>query len=130
MKTPPERWAALGEKDQEDTRFDFAALRANPRPGIEKEVNLEKFTERYNLLQENIAKVAEVIRQASPDVVVVLSNPHGGVAADKMQPTFGIYVNDPPPLTEAPRFPGQRSRSVVTTTPPEPDARLNEARQF
>ena len=67
MKTPPERWAALGEKDQEDTRFDFAALRANPRPGIEKEVNLEKFTERYNLLQENIAKVAEVIRQASPD---------------------------------------------------------------
>ena len=132
MKTPPERWAALGEKDQEDTRFDFAALRANPRPGIEKEVTLEKFTERYNLLQENIAKLTQVIRDANPDVVVVLSNPHGGVAADKMQPTFGIYVNDPPPLTEAPsRFFGSKgSRSVVTTAAPEPDARIRDARQF
>src|SRR5579864_1468022 len=94
MKTAPEKWSALGEKDQLDVRFDFAALRANPRPGLELELKPEKMRQRYDQIQRDIASLTEVVNEAGPDVVVVLSNPHGGVRTDLMQPTFGLYVND------------------------------------
>jgi hypothetical protein len=102
MNTPPERWAELGEKDQQDSRFDFASLRANPRPGIEQELTLEKFTERYNAVQSGVEALRGIMYDAKPDVVIVFSNPHGGVMADRMQPTFGIHLNDAPPMTEGP----------------------------
>jgi hypothetical protein len=109
MNSAPEKWAALGEKDQLDTRFDFASLPR--RPGIEQEVTIERFRERYDAVQRDVAELWGVIQEARPDVVVVLSNPHGGVTNDVMQPTFGIHLNDPAPMTSAPsRSPGQSER--------------------
>jgi 3-O-methylgallate 3,4-dioxygenase len=107
MNTPPERWPELGQKDMQDARFDFASLLAHPRPGIEQELTLEKFTERYNALQRDVAALNEILMAAHPDVVVVLSNPHGGVTTDVMQPTFGVHLNDAPPAVEGPNVSGQ-----------------------
>jgi hypothetical protein len=107
MNTPPERWPELGQKDMQDARFDFASLLAHPRPGIEQELTLEKFTERYNALQRDVAALNDILMAAHPDVVVVLSNPHGGVTTDVMQPTFGVHLNDAPPAVEGPSVPGQ-----------------------
>src|SRR5712692_4618848 len=92
MNTPPERWHELGEKDVQDPRFDFASLR--PKAGIEQEITIEKMRERYEAVQRGIQALGEVMREAAPDVVVVFSNPHGGVRADLMQPTFGVHLND------------------------------------
>jgi hypothetical protein len=102
MNTPPERWPELGEKDMQDARFDCASLLRNPRPGIEQELTLEKFTERYHALQRDVDALNSIIQEARPDTVVVLSNPHGGVTQDVMQPTFGIHLDDPPPVVDAP----------------------------
>jgi hypothetical protein len=107
MNTPPERWPKLGEKDMQDERFDFASLLQNPRPGIEQELTLEKFTERYNALQRDVDALNEILVQSRPDAVVVLSNPHGGVRHDLMQPTFGVHLNDAPPSVEGPVQPGR-----------------------
>jgi 3-O-methylgallate 3,4-dioxygenase len=107
MNTPPDRWQELGEKDMQDSRFDFATLIANPRPGIDQELTLEKFTERYNALQRDVDELNGIIQEANPDAVVVLSNPHGGIAADVMQPTFGIHLNDALPQVEGPARPGR-----------------------
>ncbi|MSQ10620.1 MAG: hypothetical protein EXR52_06390, partial [Dehalococcoidia bacterium] len=127
MNTPPERWPELGERDQADTRFDFASLRANPDPKVVAQVNLAKFTERYEALQRDVIALNDVMVAAQPDVVIVISNPHGGVTTDLMQPTFGIHLNDAPPMTEGPRLPsglggeqaGRLGAPAATTTPPK-----------
>jgi 3-O-methylgallate 3,4-dioxygenase len=105
MTTPPEKWAELGAKDVQDPRFDFATLK--PKAGIEQEITIERQRERYAAIQEGIKKLADVLHEANPDVVVVFSNPHGGVRADLMQPTFGVHLNDAPPSTEGPPMPGR-----------------------
>jgi hypothetical protein len=100
MNTAPDRWAALGERDQLDARFDFAALRANPRPGVAEQLTLEVFTERYNKIQQDVQQLEHVIRDARLDAIVVLSNPHGGITTDAMNATFGVHINDAPPSVE------------------------------
>lgn len=105
MTTPPEEWAKLGEKDTMDPRFDFKSLK--PKAGIEQEITIERQRERYAAIQEGIKKLAAVLNEANPDVVVVFSNPHGGVKADLFQPTFGVHLNDAPPRTEGVPIPGR-----------------------
>lgn len=122
MNTPPDRWPELGEKDMQDVRFDFASLLKNPRPGIEQELTPEKFSERYNALQRDVDALNDVFQKARPDVVVVLSNPHGGVTPDVMQPTFGVHLNDAPPRVDAPAMPGRAraTREEGVATPERP----------
>lgn len=120
--TPPEKWAAMGERDTQDARYDFKSL--HPKAGIEKEINLETFREKYNAIQKAIADLGDVMREAAPDVIVVFSNPHGGVAPDIQQPTFGVHLNDRPPLTEGA---GGQTNSKRDLGPSE---RLKEAFQF
>src|SRR5262245_42932524 len=115
MNTKPERWHELGEKDMQDSRFDFESLRQNPPAGIEKELTLEKFTERYDALQKGVDDLNQILIDSKADVVVVLSNPHGGVTTDLMQPTFGVFLNDPPPMTEGPRMGNTERRGGATT---------------
>lgn len=121
MVTKPENWAALGEEDKLDVRFDFEAARKRAKPGLEAELTLDVFRRRYDALQTDIAALTQVMNDAKPDVVVVISNPHGGVSADRMQPTFGIHLNDAPPFTERPGRGGQSN---------QPDPKAAAARQY
>jgi hypothetical protein len=100
MNTPPEEWAKLGEKDTWDVRFDFSSLK--PKEGIEQEITLDRMRERYAAVHQAIGRLTDVLREADPDVIIVFSNPHGGVATDLQQPTFGVHLNDAPPFTEGP----------------------------
>jgi len=69
-------------------------------------------------VQKDVAALNDILMEAKPDAVVVLSNPHGGVRTDVMQPTFGIYLNDSPPAVEGPGRPGRPdARSVSRETP-------------
>lgn len=125
IQTPPEQWGRLGAEDEEDTRFDFAALRRSARPGLGAEIRLEKMVERSQACRTAINALGHVIRDAAPDVVVVLSNPHGGVTHDRMQPTFGVYLNDSPPMTERPAH--ARNRPPQAAAEPRSE---RELRQF
>lgn len=106
IQTPPEQWERLGAEDVLDTRFDYEGLRATAPASIADEITIEKMRTRHAANQAAIQKLRGVILDANPDAIVVLSNPHGGVMQDRMQPTFGVYVNDAPPMTERP---GRRS---------------------
>ena len=112
--TPPEQWAKLGAKDMQDVRFDFEAARRNVRPDIEEQITIERMRERSDACDAGMAALTSIIQDAAPDVIVVLSNPHGGVTQDRMQPTFGLWLDDSPPFTEAPGRSG-----LVPVTPPE-----------
>jgi hypothetical protein len=129
MGTPPEKWEDLGRKDTLDVRFNYEELIRTAKPGLEQEVTLEKFRERYDAVQKGIGALGAVLHEAAPDVVVVFSNPHGGVAYDLMQPTFGVHLADTPPMTEAPRRPYTESPQRVA--PPNPQTeRARDAVQY
>ena len=98
MNTPPEGWLELGKRDMQDARYDYASLR--PRAGIELELTDDKLRHRYDAVQAAIITLRGIVQDCAPDAIVVFSNPHGGIAPDRAQPTFGVYVNDPPPLVE------------------------------
>ncbi len=100
MNTPPEKWLTLGEKDQYDARFDYQWALAHVKPNIEQELTLEVFKEKAAAIQRDIATLTEMLDDARPDVVVVISNSQGGVATDVQHPVFGVHLNEEPPLTE------------------------------
>ena len=129
MGTPPEKWEDLGRKDTLDVRFNYEELVRTAKPGLEQEITIEKFRERYDAVQKGIGALGAVLHEAAPDVVVVFSNPHGGVAYDLMQPTFGVHLVDAPPMTEAPRRPYTESPQRVA--PPNPQTeRARDAVQY
>lgn len=99
MRTPPEQWAALGQKDEEDPRFDYAGVLRTAPPNMEAQLTMEKKTERYNACQVGIKTLTEVLAGANVDTVVVVSNLHGEIP-DYAQQTFGIYVGDGLPRNE------------------------------
>ena len=95
IKTPPEallRFSA--EKDPEEPRYDYASLLAAADPALEKEITLEKMQERYEACLRATATLSEAIADVAPDVIVVISNPHGVAPSDRMEPVFGIYMSD------------------------------------
>jgi hypothetical protein len=88
MHSLPENWRRLGVEDEQDPRFDFTRLQR--RTEIESELTPEKMQERYDLIQQAIADLSAVLHDANPDVVILLSNPHGGVGGVNIYTNFGF----------------------------------------
>lgn len=130
MNTVPEKWLTLGEKDPEDARLDWDWAMAHVKPNIEDELTIEVFREKYAAIQRDIKTLTEMLDDARPDVVIVVSNPHGGVVTDVQQPVFGVHLNEEPPLTEGPvwSIEGKKGRQTRTQWPvPE---RIAKAKQY
>ena len=95
IKTPPEQLLSYAElKDPDDPRYDYASLLSAADPALEKEVTPEKMQERYEACLRATATLSQAIADVAPDVIVVISNPHGVAPADRMEPVFGIYMSD------------------------------------
>jgi hypothetical protein len=94
MMTPPDQWDDLVAKDMEDPRLGYDALFAAAPPGMEREITMEKKQERYDACLRAVDAVKDVLDEVKPDVVVVISNPHGVPPLDRMYPVFGIYLSD------------------------------------
>jgi 3-O-methylgallate 3,4-dioxygenase len=124
MNTPPEQWRELGSKDINDVRYDYKSLR--PKDGIEKELELDVMRARYAAVHKAIGELTDVMMDAKPDVIVVFSNPHGGVAPDRQQPTFAVHLNDPPPFTEN----VARGRERRPADPEPQPARIRDGVQY
>ena len=91
IRTKPEGWARLGEKDMEDPRFDFSAELRRAGPEMAAEIAIERQRERYDACQRGVATLTRVLADARPDVIVMLSNLHGDIP-DNRQQIFGVYV--------------------------------------
>jgi hypothetical protein len=91
IATLPTDWDRIVERDKKDPRYDYAELLRNADPGLAaRELTPEKKQERYDACQTGIGKLRGVVEEAAPDVVVVVSNPHG-VLPDDMMPVFGVF---------------------------------------
>jgi len=90
IRTQPEDWEKMGQRDQKDPRYDYAELLKNASPSLVNELTMEKKRDRYNSCQAGIAKMAAVVNDAAPDVVVVISNQHS-VLIDDQLPVMSIY---------------------------------------
>ena len=93
IQSKPDDWLRLGQKDMEDPRYDFDAVLASASPQIERELAPDVLQERYDALQRGIESMTDVLREAAPDVIVCVSNPHGVTPQDRMEPVFGIYMS-------------------------------------
>ena len=89
IQSPPEFWARLGEGDTRDPRFDYAALLAAAKPGLEAEITLDVQRKRHAAAQAALAKLQTTIASANPDVVIVISNAHR-IRPHDAHPVFGI----------------------------------------
>lgn len=91
LRLPFEGWVALREKDETDKRIDFAALRKTVKPTIEDEITTQRMHERYDACQANLKALGERLRQANPDVIVIIGDDqHEQFHSDNM-PMFCVY---------------------------------------
>lgn len=93
IRSLPNEWDRIAERDKKDPRYDYQGLLKNADPAIAQQITIEKKQERYDRCQTAISKLADVVIQASPDVAVVVSNPHG-VLPDDTHAVFGIFWGD------------------------------------
>jgi hypothetical protein len=85
-------WAKLlGDKDKTDPRLNYQALVQKAKPGLEKELTLEKFEQRDQACLTGIENVGAALREAKPDVVVVFGDDQQEQFHDENMPMFAIY---------------------------------------
>jgi len=80
----------MAERDKKDPRYSYDELLSQADPRLVDEITPEKKAARYAAAQEGIASLKQVVDDAAPDVVIVISNPHG-VLPDDMMPAFGVF---------------------------------------
>jgi 3-O-methylgallate 3,4-dioxygenase len=99
IQSPAEAWARLGDGDTRDPRFDYRALLAAARPGLEKEIAIDVQRARHSAARGALAALTERIARASPDVVVMVSNAHR-IRRAEPHPVFGVLRAERFPVME------------------------------
>lgn len=90
IATMPEHWDRMAERDKKDPRYDYAELLRRASPSLVEEITLDKKQARYEAAQQAIRRLAELVARASPDVAIVISNPHS-ILPDDTLPVFGVF---------------------------------------
>jgi len=116
IATVPEDWDRIVERDKRDPRYNFDELLQSAPPSLADEITPEKKRARWQACQDAIGKLAEVLDQAQPDVVVVVSNPHG-ILPDDTIPVLGVFRGST--MSDRPRGAGPRDprRAHVSLLP-------------
>jgi hypothetical protein len=133
IATKPDDWDRMAERDKKDPRYGYAELLSRADPRLKDEITPEKKSRRYAAAQDAIQKLHGIVDEAAPDVVLVISNPHG-VLPDDMMPAFGIFrgttlfdrAERRVETTDA-RMDAYRGPAPVQTSRPPRDARQYQA---
>lgn len=131
IQTTPDEWARLAERDTRDPRFDYQALLASARPGLEQEITAHVQRARHAAAREGLQELTAKIAQAKLDVVVVVSNPHR-IRPAEHHPVFGVFRSDSFPVAKRSGLPfnpdsvflpeaGLLSREMISQTPGQAD---------
>jgi hypothetical protein len=99
IRTPAEAWLELGKKDLVDPRFDYETVAKGAPATIDEELTLDRMKERHDNVQNARRDLSQVLADANPDVVIVISNLHGNIP-EHAQQTFGVYIGDSIPKNE------------------------------
>lgn len=92
--TPPDQWILHAERDRTNPRLDWAALLARAPATLTAELTPSVRQEKHERIQSAIAQLAERLRQARPDVVVVVGDDQEEIFGSDHRPTFCIYTGD------------------------------------
>lgn len=98
LSTPPEKWDLRVQSDRENQKHPFrggtytfdelAELRASE--DLTRQSNLEERERRHAACQTAIAQLADALKTAAPDVLVLLGNDQREIFKDSLTPTFSI----------------------------------------
>ena len=84
-------WQVLREKDENDPRLDYKALLQRAKPGLDRELTLEKFHQRDEACQVGIKTLGEALQAARADLVLIFGDDQQEQFHDDNMPTFAIY---------------------------------------
>ena len=127
MSVPWDQWAVLREKDETDTRFDYAALLQRARPDLERELTPDVWRARSEACQQAIGVLSERLRAARPDAIVVVGDDQHEQFLDDNLPVVAIYNGDSMSLARGrdrgvPTWKAVEERSWAATAPEYPAA--------
>ncbi|HXQ10964.1 MAG TPA: hypothetical protein VN805_08205 [Caulobacteraceae bacterium] len=96
----PPAWLRRGEVsdpqnallfDQEGKHVQYGELLERSPPALLKELDPQRLAERYEANNNAIARIAEVLLDVDPDIVVVVGDDHKEVYQDDNMPALAVY---------------------------------------
>ena len=98
-----ERWSEYGERDKVNPMLtavpggqvmSYEELLAQADPSIEKGLTPEKLQSQYDACQKAIATLEKSLKDARPDVVVIVGDDQEEMFFDDNMPLFSVYWGD------------------------------------
>lgn len=102
LNIPPEYWLERGQRDRnrqtllyrsETYTFD-ELVQERASENLEDEITLEKVQQRHAACQEGIAGVAEALREADPDILLVVGDDQDEMLNDDNRPPLLLYCGE------------------------------------
>jgi 3-O-methylgallate 3,4-dioxygenase len=93
-------WEYLLKKDETDPRLDYQGLLKKAKPGLEKELTPDKFSERDQACQTAIKALGEALQTSRADLVVIFGDDQQEQFHDDNMPTFAIYHGKSVPVVK------------------------------
>jgi hypothetical protein len=118
LSTRPEQWPEHTKRDHANPALwawdgrphDFPELAAMTPAAVAVESSPESWARRHAACQDAIAQVAQVIREAAPDVLVVVGDDQKEVISDENMPAMLVYWGDT--VVNRPRDPQRLPPSI------------------
>lgn len=91
VNIPWTQWKLLWQKDESDSRLDYAGLLARARPGLARELEPARWEQQGTAAERALDLLGEKLRQANPDAVVVFGDDHHEQFQDDSLPAVAVY---------------------------------------
>jgi hypothetical protein len=98
LNIPASQWRLLQEKDETDPRLDYASLLRAAPSEIGREITPERMQERDETCQKALDGLSAVLRQSSPDVLLVIGDDQHEQFLDELMPMFCVYRGESLPM--------------------------------
>lgn len=110
LSIPPDLWQQYAERDKRnpDLRrpdgcvYSYAELEATADTGIRKELAPATWQRRYEACQQGIAKLAEVLAEVDPDIVVIIGDDQKELFHEDNMPALLVYWGET--IRNVPRY--------------------------
>ncbi|HXV82696.1 MAG TPA: protocatechuate 3,4-dioxygenase [Candidatus Binatia bacterium] len=122
LSTPVDQWRLHAERDRKakglyfrGRKYDFEEL-ARQRKGedLEREITLERMTERYNACQRAITILQETFAAASINIAVIIGDDQDEIFSESNMPAFSIYWGETVDNAPIPaEYVAKRSRGLI-----------------
>ena len=116
LNTPADQWDMRAKEDKRSSALWFHGrpykfddlVQVRRAENLENEITPEKWKERYAANEKAIGRLGEVLKQVSPDVVVIIGDDQQEVLLDDNMPAFMIYYGET--VDNVPLTPEQRAK--------------------